>query len=296
MNVSKATGLYGLSARFLKDGTSQISAIAHNITVSLYSGRIFDDMKTARVAPLQKKKSKSEPGNYRLVSILTVMLKILEKNVHKQLENYFRSEKLLYDYKSGFRNSYSTDFCLTHLTDKIRFAMDKGNYTDMVMIALQKAIDTVDHDILLNKLKAIGLDDFSTSWFSSYLKNIFQKTEVDGIFSDPMVVPCGVPQGSILAPLLFLIYVNDMEAAVSCRLFLYADDSALLVSGTSVSVIEETLGHGLPFLSELLVDNNLSIHLGKSESILFGSNEKICKQSTMKIICGDKEVAAKDNV
>ena len=111
-----------------------------------------------------------------------------------------------------------------------------------------------------------------------------------------MVVPCGVPQGSILGPLLFLIYVNDMEAAVSCRLILYADDSALLVSGTSVSVIEETIGHELTFLSEWLVDNKLSIHLGKTENILFGSNKKIRKQSTMKIICGDNEVTAKDNV
>ena len=110
------------------------------------------------------------------------MSKILEKTVHKQLENYLKSKKLMYDYQSGFRNSYSTDSCLTHLTDQIRFDMDKGNYTGMVMIDLQKAFDTVDHDILLNKLKAIGLDDLSTYWFSSYLKNRFQKTEVDGVF------------------------------------------------------------------------------------------------------------------
>ena len=118
-------------------------------------------------------------------------------------------------------------------------------------------------------------------------KNRFQKTEVDGIFSDPMVVPCGV------VPLLFLIYVNDMEAAVSCRLILYADDSASLVSGASVSVIEETLGHELTFLSEWLVDNKLSIHIGKTKNKI---NKKIRKQSTMKIICGDNEVAAKNNV
>ena len=95
------------------------------------------------------------------------MSKILEKTVHKQLENYLRSEKILYDYQPGFRNSYSTDSCLPHLADQIRFDMDKGNYTGMVMIDLQKAFDTVDHDILLNKLKTIGLDDLSTSWFSS---------------------------------------------------------------------------------------------------------------------------------
>ena len=156
--------LDGLSARFLKDGANKISsAIAHIINLSLYPGCILDDMETARVVSLYEKNSKSEPGNYRPVSILTVMLKNLEKTEHKQLENYLRSAKLLYDYQSGFRNSYSTDSCLTQLTDQIRFDMDKGNHTGMVMIDLQKAFDTVDLDILLNKVKAIGLIIFKKS-------------------------------------------------------------------------------------------------------------------------------------
>ena len=163
LNVSKPTCLDGLSARFLKNGANQISsAIAHIINLSLYSGRIPDDMKTERVVPLYEKNSKSQPENYRPVSILTVMSKILEK--------YLRFEKLLYDYQSRFRNSYSTDSCLTHLTVQIRFDMDKGNYTGMVMLDLQKVFYTVDHDILLDKLKATDLDDLSTYWFSSYLK------------------------------------------------------------------------------------------------------------------------------
>ena len=99
-----------------------------------------------------------------------------------------------------------------------------------------------------------------------------------------------MPQGYFLGPLLFLIYVNDMETAVSCRLILYADDSALLVSGTSVSVIEETLGHELTSLSAWLVDNKLSIDLGKTKSFFLGSNKILRKQ------CGKNEVAAKDNV
>ena len=106
------------------------------------------------------------------------------------------------------------------------------------MIDLQKAFDTVYHSILENKLEAIGLDGNAIAWFDAYLTNRMQVTDVGGIFSDPKVGPCGVPQGSILGPLLFLIYVNDMEASVSCKLILYADDSALLVSGKHIKTIE----------------------------------------------------------
>ena len=149
-------------------------------------------MKTARVIPLYKKKSKTDPGNYRPVSILTIVSKILERVTYNQIESYMKSENLFYSFQSGFRSSFSTDTCLTHLTDQIRFQMDRGFYTGMVMIDLQKAFDTVDHDILL-QLKALGFDPLAIKWFESYLKGRNQKTEINGIFSDPRVVPCGVP-------------------------------------------------------------------------------------------------------
>ena len=109
-------------------------------------------MKTARVIPLYKKKSKTDPGNYRPVSILTIVSKILERVTYNQIESYMKSENLFYSFQSGFRSSFSTDTFLTHLTDQIRFQMDRGFYTGMVMIDLQKAFNTVDHDILLQKL------------------------------------------------------------------------------------------------------------------------------------------------
>ena len=162
--------------------------------------------------------------------------------MYNQLEHYLKEKNLLYKLQSGFRPSFSTGTCLTFLMDYIRSEMDFGNYIGMVMIDLQKAFDTVDHSILENKLKAIGLDGNAIAWFDAYLTNRMQVTDVGGIFSDPRVVPCGVPQGSILGPLLFLIYVNDMEASVSCKLILYADDSALLVSGKHIKTIENVLG------------------------------------------------------
>ena len=161
---------------------------------------------------------------------------------------------------------------------------------------LAKSICTVDHDILLQKLKALGFDPLAIKWFESYLKGRNKKTEINGIFSDPRVVPCRVPQGSILGPLLFLLYINDMEAAVSCQLILYADDSALLVSGKDVNKIEQQLGNELSSLNGWLVDNRLSIHLGKTESILFGTKKRLGISSEMNVTCGETMAASTKSV
>ena len=267
--------------------------LAHIINLSLHSSQIPEDMKNARVVPLYKKQSKTEPGNYRPVSILSVTSKILERIVYNQLEHYLKENNLLYKLQSGFRPSFSTGTCLTFLMDYIRSEMDFENYIGMVMIDLQKAFDTVDHSILENKLKAIGLDGNAIAWFDAYLTNRMQVTDVGGIFSDPKVVPCGVPQGSILGPLLFLIYVNDMEASVSCKLILYADDSALLVTGKHIKTIENVLGDNLLSLSNWLIDNKLSLHLGKTQSILFGTKHMLSKHSKLAISCGNNVITSK---
>ena len=137
---------------------------------------------------------------------------------------------LLYDFQSGFRHGFSTDTCLIYLTDYIRFQMDKGHLVGMNLLDLQKAFDTVNHSILLMKLKATGLSKLSVQWFSSYLSDRCQLVELSGVKSSTVKATCGVPQGSILGPLLVLIYVNDLSAAINNKLLLYADDSAILVS------------------------------------------------------------------
>ena len=299
LSPRKATG-DDLPTRFIRDGAKGIAyRISYIINLSLKTGVVPDEMKTARVIPLYKKNSKLEPGNYRPVSILSTLSKILERAVHIQLEIYLRENDLFYKFQSGFRTSFSTDTCLTYLTcltDYIRHGMDNGLYTGMVMIDLQKAFDTVNHSLLSDKLQALGLNNVSVSWFDLYLTNRTQKVDINGTFSKPRMVPCGVPQGSILGPLLFLIYVNDMESAVKCKLILYAEDSALLVSGKDIKVIQETLGKELCALSSWLVDNKLSLHLGKTESILFGSCKKICNSPSLDIKCGDTKISSKKSV
>ena len=185
------------------------------------------EFKRARVTHLYKKGSKLEQGNYRPVSILCCLSKIIERVVYEQIENYLSSHNILYEFQSGFIKAHS---CLLYLMDQIKEEVNEGKYCGMVMLDLQKAFDTVNHTILLAKLRALGFNNTSLQWIQSYLEGREQVVDVNGIISNPLPLSCGVPQGSILGPLFFLLYINDMETACTCNLYLYADDSALLVS------------------------------------------------------------------
>ena len=289
LNPNKSTGLDGVPARFLRDGAVLLKdQLTHIINVSIMTSTVPTEFKLARVRPLYKKNSRSEVGNYRPVSILCVTSKLLEKAVYSQLETYLRENNILYGYQSGFRSSFSTDTCLIHLNDYIRSQMSIGNYTGLVLIDLQKAFDTVDHVILCKKLKAMGIA--SVDWFSSYLSDRKQIVSVNEVDSNPLGVSCGVPQGSILGPLLFLCYVNDMASSVDCKLLLYADDSALLVSDKNPGHIAERLGNELDSCRQWLIDNKLSLHLGKTECMLFGTKKRLNKVNSFSVSCGGQTI------
>ena len=150
IGTNKATGLDNLPCKFLKDSINIIiEPLAHLVNLSIHNGVVPDDLKSARVVPLYKKNDKTNAGNYRPVSVLSIVSKVLEKAVYKQTEKYLLEKDLLYQFQSGFRSGFSTDTCLISLTDHIRNQTDQGNYTGMVLLDLQKAFDTVDHRILL---------------------------------------------------------------------------------------------------------------------------------------------------
>ena len=180
--------------------------------------------------------------------------------------------------KSGFRSRYSTDTFLTHLKDGNKFQMDKGHFVGMVLLDLQKAFDTVDHGILIMQLKALGLSQDVSIRLWSYLSDRQQLVELSGTLCSYANISWSVPKGSILGPLLFLIHLNDMSGAVSNKLLLYADDSAILVTDKCLPYIETVLHNELEIVSEWLVINKLSLHLGKTESILFGSRPRLKSQ------------------
>ena len=209
----------------------------HIINLSIQQNVVPNDLKNARLVPLFKKNKRSEVGNYRPVSVLFVVSKILlEMAVYTQFEECLVKKKLLFDFQSGFNSNFSIDSCLTYLTDYIETKTSKGLYTGMPMLDLQKAFDTVHH-ILCKKLKAMSIK--SVDCFKSYLSHRNQILHVNDTESDPSLVTYGVPQGSILGPLLFRCYINDMGPSISpeSKLLLYADDSAILYSHKNPKVI-----------------------------------------------------------
>ena len=236
LNPNKSYGMDGIQAKFVKDAASEIKvAITHIINLSIDTNVVPNGLKSARVNPLHKKGNRNLVENYRPISILNVISKVLEKAIYIQFEKYLKDNNLLYCYQSGFRKNHSTDTCLINLMDYLHTNISEGKYIGMVLLDLQKAFDTVDHDILCTKLKHMGVG--CIGWFESYLKNRLQVVTLDGRNSKPGLVKCGVPQGSILGPLLFLCYVNDLPMSIKCKLLLYADDSALLVAGKHPSSI-----------------------------------------------------------
>ena len=295
LNVTKSTGIDGFKPKFLKDGADVIkSAVTHIINLSLETGVVPDGLKSAIVKPLYKKSSRLDVGNYRPVSILPIISKILERAVYLQMEKHLKDKNILYEFQSGFRTSYSTDTCLIDLQDSIRMEISKGKYVGMVLMDLQKAFDTVDHDILLDKLDAMGFDH--NEWFKSYLRGRKQMVVVNDVSSETGTVTCGVPQGSILGPLLFLCYVNDMPISVKCKLLLYADDSALIISGFDPKEIAKELSKELESCRQWLIDNKLSLHLGKTEAILFGSKRKLRRVNSFTVKCGEIQIKKVNSV
>ena len=166
-------------------------------------------LKTAKVVPVFKKDSKSDYSNQRPISLLSNIEKILEYLMYKRLHTFLNNNNVIYNLQFGFRQQYSTSHALINITENIRKALDDGNIGCGVFVDLQKAFDTVDHQILLAKLNHYGIRGVSNDWFKSYLFNRSQYVSTNGYDSGLATINCGVPQGSALGPLLFLLYINE---------------------------------------------------------------------------------------
>ena len=248
------------------------------INQSLKSGIFPKLMKLAKVIPLFKKEDNTIVDNYRPISLLPCFSKLLERIVFNQLYDYFNANKLIYKSQHGFREQHSTETAALEFMDRVISSLDKGNIELAVFIDLSKAFDTINHSILLYKLSYYGVKNTSLQWFHSYLTERTQFVEYDGTKSDQLPLDTGVPQGSILGPLLFIIYMNDVyKASTTFEFILYADDTSLesplckfrLDSNPDAHNISEQINSELSKLAEWLCINKLSINAKKTKYMLF---------------------------
>ena len=223
--------------------------------------------KRAMIIPIYKAGSKMHLDNYRPISILAVLSKVFERVVQQQVYDYLEQNKLLSQSQFGFRKGSSTQHAVTLLSDAIRQAMDTGMLTGTVFVDLSKAFDTVDHARLLSKLPIYGILNRELKWFESYLFNRNHFVSFHGAPSEVCSISCGVPQGSILGPVLFVLLINDLEFQLKYRqIILYADDAVIYFADKDISIIQERLNTDLECISNWFSDNNLIVNLKKSKT------------------------------
>ena len=211
--------------------------------------------------------------------------KLLEKIVHSRISNFLEEHKFLSPIQGGFRKGFSTiSRTIADLTDDLFEGVNKGDTTLAAFIDLKKAFDTVNVDILLKKLTCAGVQGQTLNWCRSYLNGRSQRTTAIGTVSSKLPVKCGVPQGSVLGPLLFLVYINDLQGAVNgCKVKLYADDTVLYHSGIKVDEITQVLQNNMDNFDKWCEVNKLTVNTKKSKLMVFGSRSRVKKSKNAKI-------------
>ena len=244
--------------------------LKHIFNLSLLSGVFPDSMKIARVIPLFKTGNTKEFSNYRPISLLPQFSKILEKNYHSRLMAFIDSNQILYKSQYGFRKQMSTSLAIIELVEEITNSLDNHESTVGVFIDLKKAFDTVDHGILIEKLYHYGIRGIANKWIGSYLMNRHQYVNINGTNSDYMNVLCGVPQGSILGPILFILYINDMcNVSTLLKPILFADDTNLFYSGKDIKELCSVVSIELDKLCTWFQVNKLSLNTSKTNFMVF---------------------------
>ena len=249
---------------------SYIEPLTYLINKSFMGGVFPKELKLARVVPIFKAGDSALVTNYRPISVLSFFSKILEKIMYNHVLHFMDMHDIFYERQFGFREKHSTQQAIITLVDRITHSLDRGDIVISVFLDLKKAFDTVDHQILLKKLSAYGIRGNILQWFKSYLTDRSQYVIYDGKQSMTHNIKCGVPQGSILGPLLFIIYVNDVCNVSNLLLsIMYADDTAVLLSGKSLNDLLDILNTELDLLCNWLQSNTLSLDTQKTFFLLF---------------------------
>jgi hypothetical protein len=291
MKGRSAPGWDSIPTKLLKDNVQGLlSPILHITNLSLTKGLFPDVYKIAKVIPIHKSGSKTVISNFRPISLLISLAKILEKSVKIQASTFLNNNNIISNDQYGFRCSKNTSDALFDMTKHISDQYSKRKQVLVTFLDLAKAFDSIDRSKLFIKLRAIGFRNKTLNWFKSYFENRKQTVCLNGIESDSLNVDYGVVQGSTLGPLLFLIYINNItKLNLHSRLFLFADDTALVTSGCSWTEAFEHASSDLVKVKGWLDNNVLSINIGKTKCLPIylrgGPGSSVLKMH----LCGDPQ-------
>ena len=281
LSNSKCTATDNLDNFSVKTAAPVIAAPLHHIiTLSTMQHRFPSKWKYAKVLPLHKKLDPMQKKNYRPVAILSPLSKVLEKSMYEQLYSYFTKNKILHPNIHGYRANRSTQTALVQMYDHWVQAASQGQVSGAVLLDLSAAFDLVPPDILVRKLRVYGVDEDSLAWIESYMSERFQAVWIDHVMSDFLQCEVGVPQGSNLGPLFFMLYVNDLPSTLTCNIEQYADDSTLYATGKNTEDISTVLETNCELVSNWMSENLLQLNADKTHILTLGTRERLAMTGT----------------
>lgn len=273
---SNAAGSDQVSALMLKLCLPIISHhITHVVNCCLEVGYFPNEWKLSLIKPLAKVKNPENFSDLRPITIISAISKVLEKTIQQQIYDYVTENKIISDLQSGFRKKYSTTTTLANITDHLLYSLDKGHASILVLLDFSKAFDTLDHTLLCAKLAYFGFDTISVNFFRSYLTNRRQIVNLEDQYSNTCSITSGVPQGSVLGPILYLLYTADIFDCVNhMKIQSFADDTQLLYSFDykTIDTATKNVSGDLDSLTKYSKNHNLRLNANKSAVIYFASN------------------------